>query len=383
AQHMKQGPHALCRGALGRELRRHCRKAAAFPTPLKVEMAAFAQRLMDVRTRLPARGLRTDPELIVDYLIPPYAPGAAPLDAPKAMVLQRQAPMSLEAGRGQMAFAIARGWLVVIEYDDHPGLVAEALGRAFTPADLDRFGYAHALQTSTEPLAALFRTRNPEVRVFGNAVFQLAPFPQGRPPRRVFYGAVSRGAFGAEVARSLAPVVAEFPDAEFLVLGDRAVFDALPTANKVYEDHLTYEAYLARMAGCAVSLSPIEPLPMRETKSDAKFLDAARAGVVTIGSPVIYAGVIRHGENGLLAPALADWAPLLRQALADPAATRAMGRRAWDQVRRERMFAIQVAERRDWYRDLWSRREALNRSAFDRIPGLAEAVAAERTRLGL
>jgi len=161
------------------------------------------------------------------------------------------------------------------------------------------------------------------------------------------------------------------------------VFDALPTAAKVYEDYLAYEAYLERMATCAVSLSPIEPLPMRETKSDAKFLDAARAGVVTIGSPVIYGATIRHGVNGLLAAGLEDWASLLRQALADPAATRAMGRRAWEQVRAERMFAPQVPERRDWYRDLWSRREALNRSAFDRIPGLAEAVAAERRKLGL
>jgi hypothetical protein len=137
------------------------------------------------------------------------------------------------------------------------------------------------------------------------------------------------------------------------------------------------------MAQCAVSLSPIEALPGRETKSDAKFLDAARAGVVTLASPLIYEGVIRHGENGLLARQLADWAPLLRQALADPAASRAMGRRAWDYVRAERMFAGQVAQRRAWYRDLWSRRAALNDAAFARIPGLAEAVAAERTRLGL
>lgn len=357
------------------------RKAVSYPPPLRLEMAAFAQRLMDVRTRLPARGLRSDPELIVDYVIPPHTPGPHPFDAPKVLVLQRQAPMSLEAGRAQMAFAIARGWVTVIEYDDHPGLVAEALSRPFTPAEMARFGYAHAVQTTTQPLAELFGRYNPEVKIFENAVFELAPFPTAAPPRRVFYGAVSRGDFGAAVARSLAPVVEEFPDLEFVVLGDRAVFDALPTANKVFEDYLAYEAYLARMAGCAISLSPIEPLPMREAKSDAKFLDAARAGVVTIGSPVIYAGAIRHGETGLLAPGLDDWAPLLRQALADPAATRAIGRRAWDYVRTERMFAGQVPQRRDWCRDLWARREALNQAAHARIPGLAEAVAAERARL--
>lgn len=349
--------------------------------PLRLEIAAFASRLMDVRTRLPARGLRSDPELLVDYLIPPHTPAPQPYDAPKVLVMQRQGMQPLEVFHRQMAYAIARGWLLVVEYDDHPGLVAEALERPYTREDLDRFGYAHAVQTTTEPLAAVFRAVNPEVRIFENTAFELAPFPRTEAPRRVFYGAISRGDFGVEVARSLAPVVEAFPDVEFVVLGDPTVFDALPTANKVYEDYLAYEAYLARMAGCAVSLSPIEPLPMRETKSDAKFLDAARAGVVTIGSPLIYGQTIQHGVNGLLAPRLEDWAPLLRQALADPAATRAMGRRAWDYVRTERMFATQVAQRRDWYRDLWARREALDQAALARIPGLAEAVAAERAQL--
>lgn len=357
-------------------------KAAAPSSPaLRLETVAFASFLMDVRSRLPARGLRSDPELEALYVAAPHTPGPQPLDRPKVMVMQRPGPTPLERGRALMAFAIARGWLLVTEYDDHPRLVAEALNRPFGPGDMDRFGYNHALQTTTESLAELFRPHTGEVRIFENAVFELAPFPAGPPPRRVFYGAVTRGGFGVEVARSLAPVVAEFPDVEFVVLGDRAVFDALPTANKVYEDYLPYEAYLARMAECAVSLSPIEALPGRETKSDAKFLDAARAGVVTIASPLIYDRVIRHGENGLLARGLADWASLLRQALADPAATRAMGRRAWDYVRAQRMFADQVAERRDWYRDLWSRRAALNEAAFARVPGLAEAVAAERARL--
>jgi hypothetical protein len=359
-------------------------KAAAAPPPaLRLETVAFAGFLMDVRSRLPARGLRSDPELEALYVAAPHTPAPQPLDRPKVMVLQRPGPTPLERGRALMAFAIARGWVVVTEYDDHPRLVAEALNRPFGPRDMDRFGYNHALQTTTEPLAEVFRPHTGEVRIFENAVFELAPFPAAPPPRRVFYGAVTRGGFGVEVARSLAPVIAEFPDVEFVVLGDRAVFDALPTTNKVYEDYLAYEAYLARMAQCAVSLSPIEALPGRETKSDAKFLDAARAGVVTLASPLIYERVIRHGENGLLARQLADWAPLLRQALADPAASRAMGRRAWDYVRAERMFASQVAERRAWYHDLWSRRAALNDAAFARIPGLAEAVAAERTRLGL
>jgi glycosyltransferase involved in cell wall biosynthesis len=356
--------------------------AGQAPEPaLRLQSMAFAPYLMDVRSRLPARGLRTDPELAVRYVTAPHALPPAPLGAPKVLVLQRPAPMSLERGRALMANAVARGWIVVIEYDDHPGLVAEALERPFGPRDMDRFGYAHAIQTTTEPLRALFAGCVPEVVVFENTVFELAQFPRQDQPRRVFYGAISRGSYGADVARSLAPAVARFPDLEFVVLGDQAVFEALPTANKTLHGFLPYEAYLARMAECAVSLSPIEPHPLRETKSDAKFLDAARAGVVTIASPLIYDRVIRHGENGLLASGLDDWAPLLIQALEDLPLRRAMARAAWDEVRQKRMFAYQVETRREWFRKLWADRAALDASACARIPGLAEAVAAERAAL--
>jgi hypothetical protein len=343
-------------------------------------MLAFVPVPMDVRTRLPTRGLRADPALSVTYAIAPHSPPPMPVDAPKVLVLQRQGFVPLTTVRAQFAYAIAHGWVVVIEFDDHPGLVAETQATPWDPTDLVRYGYAHAVQTTTEPLARLFGAHNPEVRIFENAVFELAPFPAAEPPRRVFYGAVARGGLGVAVARSLAPVVAAFPDVGFEVLSDREVFDALPTANKRFADYLPYEAYLQRMAGCAVSLSPIEALPMREMKSDAKFLDAARAGVLTIASPLIYDRVIEHGVNGLLARRVEDWAPLLAQALGQPDQRRAMARRAWDYVRRERMFSRQIPERRAWYQALWDRRAELNAAAFDRVPGLAEAVAAETAK---
>jgi hypothetical protein len=350
------------------------------PPALRLVLLACASFLMDVRTRLPARGLRADPELRVEYLVGPCSLPLAATEEPKILVLQRPAD-PLDQAFAQVAYAMARDWLMVIEYDDHPALTAEAVGKPYDENELKRFGMVHAVETSTEALARIFRPSNPELRVFENSVFELAPFPAEPRPRRVFYGAVSRGEFGVAVARSLAPVTAEFPDLEFVVLADRAVFEALPTANKRFEDYLTYEGYLARMAGCAVSLSPIEPKPWREMKSDAKFLDAARAGVLTIGSPLIYEGAIEHGVNGLLARRLEDWAPLLRRMLAEPEERRAMALRAWDEVRRERMFALQARARRDWYLSLWARRAELNAALLARVPGLAEAVAAETARL--
>jgi hypothetical protein len=44
-----------------------------------------------------------------------------------------------------------------------------------------------------------------------------------------------------------------------------------------------------------------------------------------------------------------------------------MARNAWDYVRGARMFADQVKDRHDWYRDLWERRVELNTALLQRM----------------
>lgn len=351
------------------------RKSRADVAPLAVQIVAFAPRLMDIRTRLPAQALRSEPELIMGYGGAPFTFLSAAPDAAKIVVLQRPFLPSVDAWRAAMADSIRRRWLVVVEVDDHPALMSAAGGRKLTPAEWLTYGYCHAIQTSTERLGRAFSKYNPTVKVFPNAVFELPPFPTAPAPRRVFYGALSRGPFAARVAASLTPVTEEFPEVEYVVVGDRAVFDALPTANKSFHDYMSYEAYLDLMATCAVSLSPVEGRLYEDTKSDAKFLDAAARGVVTLASPTIYAETIVHGRTGLIAHRLKDWAPRLADALRDEPARQAMARQAWDYVRDHRMFAHQAAERSAWYRELWARREDLTAGLIGRLPGLAEALA--------
>ena len=345
--------------------------------PLSLHTLPYATTMMDIRTRLPARALASDPELDARYLIPPARLPDQPFDTPKVVVLQRCAELKAEWFTPILASAIRAGRLVVAEYDDHPWLISEVLGHPGTsPQQMIRFGYVHGVQTTTPPLVEAFRPYNPEVVAFPNAAFSLAPFPAGERPRRVLYGAVLRGDYGVAVARSLGPAIAQFPDTEFVVLADEAVFEALPTKAKTFHGYMSFEAYLRIMETCSISLTPIAPLPMRETKSDAKFVDAGRSGALTIASPTVYDRVIQHGENGLIAREVEDWAPLLAQALGDQALRERLARRAWEYVRDERMFADQIAVRRAWYLDLWSRREALNAALIARTPGLREALAA-------
>ncbi|MCR5877647.1 alpha/beta hydrolase [Phenylobacterium sp. J367] len=153
------------------------RKAAA-ATPLFVRMASFAPRLMDVRTRLPAQGLRTDPELVAALSGPQFILTDEPVDRPKVLILQRPALLGAEAWRKAVAQSLVNGWVVVMEADDHPELVAEVMGETAAPEAWERFGYVHAVQTSTPQLAEAFGRYNPEVKVFANCAFDLPPIPR-------------------------------------------------------------------------------------------------------------------------------------------------------------------------------------------------------------
>lgn len=339
------------------------------PPLMHLRMITFAPVLMDIRTRLPAEAMRTEAGLIVTHEKVPAPMPTLPRDEPKVNVLQRPAAMEPKAWRDAIAARAQAGWIVVMEYDDHPELAARVRGNTTGPKDYYRFAHVHAVQTTTPPLVKLFEQYNPEVRMLRNAAFRVTPFPE-HLPRRVFYGAVSRGPFAARVAATLGPVVEEFPDVEFVVVGDKAVFDALPTTRKQLHNYMPFDAYLDLMATCAISLSPIEGSEHQETKSDAKYLDASARGVLTIASPTIYAGVMRHGRNGLIAKTPEDWAPLLAQALRDEAASRSMARNAYDFVAGARMFADQITERHEWYRDLWNRRDELNAALFERFKSI-------------
>jgi len=340
--------------------RRRGQPAAA---PLNLQISAYSPQLSDIRARLPAQALRGDLELMIAY--------SGPLKAPPrpgtVLIEQRPGLANLSGWIPWMGAIAATGSLMVLEIDDHPDLIDRMAGRP-GGTDYRVFSYPHAIQTSTPELAGFFRRFNPEVAVFANGVFELQPFPDRPMSPKIFYGATPRLDFPVEVARSLAPTFAAHPQAEMVVVGDRAVFDALPTARKQFHPVMSYPDYLSAMADCSILLTPLEA-GLHDGKSDAKFLDAASRGLLTIASPTAYAGAVRHGETGLIAQGLSDWAPLLARALGDLGAAQAIARRAWDYAGTTRMFAHQARARRDWYRALMSRRAELEAARLERLAG--------------
>lgn len=348
------------------------RSDAPAASPVQMLVAAMAPRFMDVRTRLPARYLQTVPEVALRYqeksvALMPVADGVA-----RILLLQRPAVPDRQAWLRVAGEAMREGWVVVIEYDDHPELVGKVLGWAPERARWLHISCAHAVQTTTRGLATVFREHNPNVMAFPNAAFVLPPLRVRLPgPRRIFYGALNRGDFSAAVARALAPAVAAHPDMMFEVVHDRAFFDALPTDRKRFWEAQDYEKYLAVMEACDIALLPLAGDDFELFKSDVKYVECASRGAAVIASPAIYGESVIDGRTGLIAPDLADWAPALLRLLDDEALRGTLARQAWEDVRDHRMFAAQIGPRVDWYRRLWNDRARLHADLLARCPWLA------------
>lgn len=337
---------------------------------LHIHLAAMAPRFLDVRTYLPLRELdkadgvsTSSSDRKIEF---PRLPG----DQPKIMILQRMSINSATDWVAGLQQLEDKGWVVVSEIDDHPDLLGRVHGRPVGSESWNAARLVHAVQTSTSALAEALGPHNPEVAVFRNAAF--SP-PIGKPRKstaglRVFYGALNREAYSAQVGAALVRFASAHPEVEFVVVHDRAFFEALGPCNKTFHaTTATYADYTALMASCDVCLMPLEGQAGELFKSDLKFIEASSLGLASIASVPVYGATIRNGVTGLIADTLADWPRLLRDLSADPALRDRLASAAQDYVRDERQFAQQVAGRIDWYRGLWERRAELNAALRGRI----------------
>ncbi len=322
----------------------------------------------DVRVIEPAAALTSDPTVFSmirqEAEIGPMIEGA-----PHIAVLHRPLLVG-EAGRARLRALIDRGFLVVTEFDDHPDFLA---ARGIDVAELLSFTGVHAIQTSTEPLAATLAAWNPEVAVFPNAIRALDPPANFANPDRLtlFFGALNREEDWAPCMPVLNEVLrAVGPRLHLLVMHDRAFFDALETPNKEFVPISDYATYRQRLAGCEISFMPLADTPFNRAKSDLKYIEAGAARVVPLASPVVYGDSLRDGETGLLFTSPDHLRMQLLRLLAYPEAARRLADAARAEIAANRMLAYQVRPRTDWYRALWARREELDAALRARVPAL-------------
>jgi SAM-dependent methyltransferase len=265
-----------------------------------------------------------------------------------------------------------RETLLVVEFDDNPQRWDEIAAN-----DYLTFRGAHAIQTSTEPLAALLRQWNPEVAVFPNCV---AALPPPRAPQRssadetvIFFGALNRENDWAPILPALNEILAG-PGGDKVwveVVHDRLLFDALTTPRKRFTPTCPHARYLELLGGADIALLPLEDNPFNRMKSDLKFIEAAAHGVAVLASPVVYAHTVKPGETGLLYADPNEFSYGLRALIANTDLRRRLADAAYRYVAAERLLTQHYRRRLEWYRTLLANRQNLTAALRRRVPELA------------
>jgi len=285
-------------------------------------------------------------------------------------VLHRQFMLEPELN-SRLEDLVNRGWILVADIDDDPRHWS-----AIVESDFFAYRAVHAVTTSTEQLADLLRTWNPNVRVFPNAIFEL-PIASPQTPKipgkiRVFFGALNRAADWEPVIDPIvraAQLLGEM--IEFVIVHDHDFYQRIPgTVSKTFHGTLPHDQYLAVLATCDLAILPLEDTPFNRFKSDLKLIECCAAGVVPICSRVVYANEAEHARLAFFVNEPEDWfRSLLRLARnhLEIARTRSKG---IAYVKSKRMHSQQANERERYYRDLLAQKEGLDLQRKLRI-GLA------------
>ena len=281
-------------------------RATNGPRPKPLSLAAVGLKKMagvtEARVDHPMTALNSLPEVRAVW-------SAGGLSLPKDMtpgvlVLHRQF-IAEPAFKEAMEGLVAKGWTLVAEIDDDPHHWPQ-----YVESDFYAFRGVHAVTVSTEHLAGIIRTFNPNVQVFENAVLSIPHREESKNQKlRIFFGALNRKADWLPIIEGVKQAALENKDTiEFVVVHDKEFHDALPdTVAKTFMPTLGIDKYTEVLATCDIALLPLNDTPFNRCKSDIKLIECAAAKVAVICSETVYATKPEHQEFVVFASTQEEW----------------------------------------------------------------------------
>lgn len=319
----------------------------------------------DVRITMPFDAMRSKPGINTTAQVKKLSLSRQTDDVPQIIIWQR--PILTYQGELQtMRNLIRQGYLLIVEFDDHPMRWPQIEENKYL-----NYRGVHAVQTSTEPLAEMFRAFNPDVAIFPNCVAELPDQRNFSQPDRLtlFFGALNREEDWAALMPALNEVLARYPDKlAFEIVHDQGFFDALNTLHKRFTPTCEYPAFRNLMGGCDIAFLPLNDNLFNRMKSDLKFVEAGAHGLAALASPTVYASSIQDGVTGRMFNNPQEMVSILSEWIETPETARKIGQNARHWVRNHRLIGGQIAAREAWYRDLWVRRQELTARLYERVP---------------
>jgi SAM-dependent methyltransferase len=245
------------------------------------------------------------------------------------------------------------GCLIVGEWDDdpwHEGFAAKLK----VPSVEWALKACHAVQVSTDAIAELVRPINPNVAVFRNQIKEIRPakeFDAANEVVRVFMGGQRRREDWEDAVKTVNKIVAGDPNRyHFVVVYDRALFNAIESPHKTFYGFQPYDKYRELIRSCDVAISTLADNRFNRCKSDISIIEA-------------------YAES-TLALCEASWAMELLSGVRPYFLSE--GNEMRNLVSSRRMLRDHYKDRVYWYNILLDRKAELDAELFERLPELKE-----------
>ena len=267
----------------------------------------------------------------------------------------------------------SHGNILLQELDDHPLITAQV-----KEDDYFCFRAVSAVQTSTRYLADFLREFNPHIYLFEN---QLAELPERRTYDAaqdrvtIFFGALNRRPDWEPLMPAINKMIRQYGDRlHFRVVSDHGFYQALETEAKeftggAHDGYIVapYEQYTAALHASDIALLPLRDTEFNRAKSDLKFIESAGHGAAVLAAPTVYAGTVREGETGLIYHSPKEFAEKLDLLIRRADLRRTLAENAYRYVAEHRLLEQHLDDYIAAYRELFERREELERERLRRV----------------
>ena len=259
------------------------------------------------------------------------------------------------------------------EVDDHPSAIGDIAARNFFS-----FRAVSAIQTSTKYLVDQLRQFNPHIYLFENQLAELPParsYDENAPQVTIFFGALNRRADWEPLMPLINEAIHKHGERlRFMVVSDYGFYEALQTEAKQFISGIqsgyvfvSYDRYMAALHSSDIALLPLNDTEFNRAKSDLKFIEAAGNGAAVLAAPTVYAATVRDGETGLIYHRPKEFAQKLDLLIRRADLRRRLAENAYRYVAEQRLLAGHLDDYILAYRELFDRREELERERLRRV----------------
>ena len=259
------------------------------------------------------------------------------------------------------------------EVDDHPSAIGDIAARNFFS-----FRAVSAIQTSTKYLVNQLRQFNPHIYLFENQLAELPParsYDGNASQVTIFFGALNRRADWEPLMPLINEAIHKYGERlRFMVVSDYGFYEALQTKAKEFISGIqsgyvfvSYDRYMAALHSSDIALLPLNDTEFNRAKSDLKFIEAAGNGAAVLAAPTVYAATVRDGETGLIYHSPKEFAQKLDLLICRADLRRRLAENAYRYVAEQRLLAGHLDDYILAYRELFDRREELERERLRRV----------------